>query len=153
MLKLLLIAFLSFSLWLPIGATCAAGGDTKKPCKFKQSDHEYIDGSVVCWYAHSLKCENGIWNDADLKCGNEITFNKATKESRVTYVAPCLSAFLVPDAGHFGIRNTCAQCKVAVVNWLPSVGIRQYVVAGYIQMSEEIPDQTGNIIGENPCEK
>ncbi len=39
----------------------------------------------------------------------------------------------------------------AVVNWQPTVGIRQYNVQPYSQIIVDILAQSGQLIGEQPC--
>jgi hypothetical protein len=63
----------------------------------------------------------------------------------------CCTLFSVGDPSKVGIRNNCPTCRNAVVSWSPSVGIRYYRVEGHNQLTIDVQDITGVIIGENPC--
>ncbi|MEX3932088.1 hypothetical protein AB4Y32_09805 [Paraburkholderia phymatum] len=61
----------------------------------------------------------------------------------------CIS-FFPADIGYLGIRNNCAECKVAVVSW-SDAGVYTYKVSGYDQIVVELVSGTGQLIGEQPC--
>jgi hypothetical protein len=61
---------------------------------------------------------------------------------------PCVTFFHVP--GSLGIRNNCAQCKIAVVNWVGK-GVYRYRVAGHSEIVVRMESSAGQLIGEDPC--
>jgi hypothetical protein len=69
----------------------------------------------------------------------------------------CLSFFMVNSVSLVGIRNSCSQCKIAVVNTSdpPHQGanIRTYTVDAYSQITISTKGTAfEQLIGENPCE-
>lgn len=62
----------------------------------------------------------------------------------------CL-AFFPAGIGKVGIRNNCDKCMTAVVNWTPTVGVRNYNVQGFSQIIIDVLSSNGQLIGEQPC--
>jgi hypothetical protein len=113
---------------------------------------EYSDGAVVCQNGSEYLCNDGSWEPLGTSCGNRVDKEGNVSEERKSgeEVLPCITFFAAPGM-KLGIRNGCAQCKVAVVSWVPAVGIRRYRVEAYSQIIVDILDQTGQLIGEDPC--
>lgn len=136
---------------------------------------EYSEGSIVCQAGRIMKCSGNDWTDTGGNCEEiELTITSAephtvpyridtshtilTTDMRVPYdwnkvriLTPCLSFFAV-QIGSVGIRNNCAQCHVAVVSWSPNrPHISKYKVSPFSQIVVNVEDQTGQLIGEDPC--
>ena len=113
---------------------------------------EYSDGSVVCQSGKEYRCNDGTWDSLGTSCGTKVSCPQITDDPKARKKAKlqCLS-FFSAGIGRVGIRNSCSECKIAVVSWTPTVGIRRYKVPGYSEIIINIEDQTGQLIGENPC--
>lgn len=113
---------------------------------------EYSDGAVTCQNGKEYRCNDGTWDSLGSSCGNTVTAAQVTDDAelRTSKTLACLS-FFSAGISQVGIRNNCSECKVAVVNWQPQVGIRKYKVQGYSQIVINIEAQSGQLIGEDPC--
>lgn len=121
-----------------------------KSCVYNGS--EYSHGSVTCQNGYEYKCNDGEWDALGTSCGRFVeksTGEVVDPDLRLPPL-PCVS-FFGAGIGRVGIRNNCPECKYAVVNWLPRVGIRRYRVEGHNQVIIDTEDNTGLLIGEDPC--
>jgi hypothetical protein len=122
-----------------MGKSCTYNGQT------------YSHGSVVCQSGTEYRCNDGSWDSLGTSCGTKVTSLVSVDPDlqNVTLLA-CLS-FFAAGLGRVGIRNGCPECKLAVVSWSPNVGVRRYRVNGHSEIIINLEDQTGQLIGEDPC--
>lgn len=147
-----------------VGCAPSHSRSTNDSCVYAGTS--YSEGSVVCQNGYEYRCGGGQWQATGAKCdsadgaiisGKGLAITKNTVSSTSLHPASpesatlqCLS-FFAAGIGKVGIRNNCSECKMAVVNWLPNAGIRKYRVSGYNQIVIDTADQTGLLIGEDPC--
>jgi hypothetical protein len=126
------------------------------------------DGSVICINNWEHRCDDGFWAYLGTPCGRQITIDETTEKNSSPIrtvvlsdastaststdkdVLPCISMFFLGSFRVVGLRNYCAECKVAVIMWT-GVGERLHRVNGYSSITIDIPSSNGQIIGENPC--
>ena len=119
-----------------------------KSCTY--NNVEYSDGAVVCQSGTEYRCNDGEWDSLGTQCGTRVDENGVIEVIEDRKRLPCIT-FFAAGVLKVGIRNSCAQCKKAVVSWTPTVGVRRYPVQGYSEIIIDTPDQTGQLIGEDPC--
>jgi hypothetical protein len=64
---------------------------------------------------------------------------------------PCVLFYSVGNPSLIGLRNNCADCRVAVVQWAGGGFPWTYRVPGYSQITISMQSDQGDLIGENPC--
>jgi hypothetical protein len=113
---------------------------------------EYSDGAVTCQNGIEYRCDDGSWTSLGTRCGNVVTAQGLSMDAALlkTSPLPCIT-FFAAGLGKLGIRNNCSECKTAVVSWTPRVGVRRYKVEAYKEIIVNQEDQTGQLIGEEPC--
>jgi len=143
------------------------------PCTYNGT--EYSEGAVVCQGSRLMQCSSGVWEDTGFDCeelpkapsvasdyhlmhnlvdaqGKRVTTNPADNINVAAQVGQDCLRFFAASLGKVGIRNNCDQCKKAVVAWSPNEPhVSKYTVQAYSQIIITLEDQTGQLIGEDPC--
>lgn len=112
--------------------------------------HEYPDGSVVCQDGKEYRCTDGTWVSLGTICGAIANAPAISKDASLAAGPSCLQIFAA-GIGQVGMRNNCAECKIAVVIWRPNVGLRHYRVEGNSEVIISLEDQSGILAEEIPC--
>jgi hypothetical protein len=151
----------------------AKNAETEEGCVYNGAT--YSPGAVTCQAGHECVCGgDGGWQSTGHVCDSKNTtlvkgqattklsvhevktgekalvINDKADDKQIAAQFPCVS-FFGASPGKLGIRNNCAECKLAVVMWTPTVGVMIYQVPGYSQIFVDVASSTGQLIGEEPC--
>ncbi len=121
---------------------------------------EYSDGAEVCQGNVVMRCVEGSWRDTGRTCG-EVPAGSVDVTATTARLVPaaatafCCRFFSVGQITKVGLRNTCADCKVAVINFIFGGGrseIRKFKVQGKSNIEVDISGtQMTEIIDEEDC--
>lgn len=147
---------------------CKCSGGAKKP-NVKVTAANDNEARMLAQMECDDSCGEGLVSKpaiSDIKVTDPVSINRVdsvaptilivtadrvyeSAQSDVPKSFACLS-FFAAGIAKVGIRNNCAECKVAVVMW-SGIGVYNYKVPGYGQIVVSTVSSNGQLIGEQPC--
>lgn len=121
---------------------------------------EYSEGAEVCHETRVMKCVSGAWIDTGRSCEANEESELEVTSTIARRVAPsqctfCCRFFNIGQVTRVGLRNTCTECKVAVINFNLFNGkheIRKFKVPGKSDIEVDTSkSQLTEIIDEETC--
>lgn len=120
--------------------------DTGDPCSNGLSIQKRVTEQKVVTEPESIEKISAPHLSVEIGATTITLTQTKVAEARLT----CCNFFSVGSISQLGIRNSCAQCRIAVVSWA-GAGIYRYRVPGYSEIIIDFASTSGSLIGEDPC--